>query len=101
MTGIAVGQMGLSLESFLGLTPQQFSIAYEKFMERIEADDIQAERRARLMAFRIIAPPDKKKISIYDLWEIKGDTEVKREQRKKQKPSSRNRYEELKNKWGQ
>lgn len=95
--------MGLSLESFLGLTLQQFNNAYERFMERIEADDIQAERNARLIAFRVVCPPEGKTLSLYDFWPIKGDEELKRlaavNQTKKQKPSTQDRYEALKNKW--
>ncbi len=97
MTGIAVGQMGLSLDTFLGLTPQQFELAYEKFIERIEADDIQAERRARLVAFRTVCPPEGKTLSVYDFWYIKGDELMK--QAAKPKPSKRNRFEELNKKW--
>jgi hypothetical protein len=99
MTGIAVGQMGLSLETFRGLTPQQFNIAYEKFIERLEADDIQAERRARLAAFRTVCPPPGKKLKLYDFWHIKGDEEIKKAEKKAQKPSSQAKFNQLKNKW--
>jgi len=103
MTGIAVGQIGLSLDTFLGLTLQQFDNAYERYMDRIEADDIQAERNARLTAFRIVCPPEGKTLSLYDFWPIKGDEELKRlakaAKKKKQKPSTAARYEQLKNKW--
>lgn len=100
MIGIAVGQMGLSLETFLSLTPQQFNIAYEKFIERIEAEDIQAERRARLNAFRSVCPPPGKKLSLYDFWEIKGDKEIQQAAKKAQVPGSKERAEYLKKKWG-
>ncbi len=91
--------MGLGLKTFLSLTPQQFDEAYERFIERIEADDIQAEKRARLIAFRTICPPPGKKLSIYDFWHIKGDEKIKQQQKKQQKPSTRGRFDELKNKW--
>lgn len=91
--------MGLGMETFLSLTPQQFNEAYDKFIERIEADDIQAEKRARLIAFRTVCPPSGKKLSIYDFWHIKGDETIKQQQKKTQKPSTRGRFDELKSKW--
>lgn len=99
MIGIAVGQMGLGMETFLSLTPQQFTEAYTRFMEKVEADDIQADRRARLIAFRTICPPAGKKLSIYDFWYIKGDEKIKQQQKKEQKPSTRGRFEDLKKRW--
>ncbi len=91
--------MGLGLETFLDLTPQQFLNAYNAFLDKIEADDLQAERRARMQVFKMLCPPGGKRISVFDLWYIKGDEKFKQQIRKKQKPSTRQRFNELIEKW--
>jgi len=91
--------MGLSLETFLDLTPQQFEGAYERYIEKIETDDILLERVARKAVFKLLTPPEKKGVSLYDWWPIKGDRKARQEIKKKQKPSTRNRFEELNKKW--
>lgn len=105
--GIAIGQMGLDLESFLSLTPYEFQAVHTAFIKKTQSDrdweEIKDLRVARWQVLKMLCRPQKKEISVYDLIELPGDKEQKermkaadREQRKKSTPE---RFAELKNKW--
>lgn len=89
----------MSLETFLELTPAQFSTAYAEFLNKIEADRRHSEltrwQVARWQVWRTLAPPQKKQISVRDLIELPGDEAVKKEATQ----STPERFEELKKKW--
>jgi hypothetical protein len=100
--GIAIGSMGMSLDSFLMLTPDQFEIAYNNWLElkvsERKASDLQAWQIARWQVWRTLCPPEKKEISPLDLIMLPGDETVIKEQNKKTQ-STRERFEELGEKW--
>jgi len=73
--------MGLGLDDFLDLTPYEFQVAYQMYLDKINADReweyLKAMRVARWQVFRTLCPPQgKKKISVYDLVELPGDQEI-------------------------
>jgi hypothetical protein len=80
--GVALGVMGMSMESYLSLTPSQFQRAYELYLEKIKSDRDHAEnvawQVARWQVFRTLCPPQKKKISVFDLIELPGDEVYKK-----------------------
>jgi len=96
--------MGISYETFLRLTPQQFQIAYDDFRLKVESDreanELLAYSVARWAAWRQMCPPAKKNISVMDLITLPGDEEYKKQTRKKIKPGNRARFEYLKKRWG-
>ena len=91
--------MGMSMETFLMLTPGQFHSAYNEFLNAVESDrrhrELVSWQVARWQVWRTLAPPDKKQISVRDLIELPGD-EI---EQKEVKQSTRERFEELKKKW--
>jgi len=102
--GIAVGQMGMSLDTFYRLSPQQFQEAYDAWLLKVNAEREHFERIkwevARWQVWRTMCPPKLKgQVSVMDVLKLPGDDELLKQERKKQKPSTRNRYEQLKNKW--
>lgn len=105
--GIAIGQMGLDLETYLSLTPFEFQEVHKAFIEKTTSnrdwEEIKDMRVARWQVFRTLCPPKKKEISIFDLIELPGDKEqkerieaVKLEQNKR---STAERFEQLKELW--
>ncbi|RKE02304.1 hypothetical protein [Marinifilum flexuosum] len=103
MMGIAVGEMGLSLETFLSLTPFEFQECYSAYLKKLNNDReweyLKSMRVARRQVFRTLCPPPGKQISEFDLWELPGDNEIKDHQNEKTGGSTKERYEELKEKW--
>jgi len=105
--GIAIGQMGLDLETYLSLTPFEFQEVYKSFTEKTVSDreweEIKDMRVARWQVFRTLCPPQQKKVSVYDLVELPGDKEIKERIKAKEQAqtqgSTPERYEELKEKW--
>jgi hypothetical protein len=97
--------MGLSLDTYLDLTPFQFSEAYKRFLERVgkerEWQELKDWQIARWQVWRTLCPPnDKKEYSVMDILELPGDREAK-DQAKAQEnaehgESSRERFEALK-----
>ena len=90
--------MGLSLETFLDLTPFEFNEAHRLFIEKIEKDrEAQFYMQmytARLQLFRQLCPPKGKTLRITDLWELPGEaTQLKKEREKKK--STKERFEKL------
>jgi hypothetical protein len=97
--------MGLSLETYLDLTPFQFSEVYKRFLERIEKErewqELKDWQIARWQVWRTLCPPnDKKEYSVLDMLELPGDREAKEKEKEKTEPSSRDRYEALKQRFG-
>lgn len=72
--GVAIGQMGLSREEYLDLTPSEFKAIHRRWKEKVEADrDAELYQKlyvARLQLFRQLCPPKAKTIRITDLWEL-------------------------------
>ena len=105
--GIAIGQMGLDLETYLSLTPFEFQEVYKAFVEKASLDrewqELKDMRVARWQVFRTLCPPQQKTISVYDLIELPGDKEQKERieaiSKAKEQRSTQERFEELKNKW--
>lgn len=105
--GMALGVMGMSLDSYLGLTPSQFQRAYELYLEKIKSDREHAENVAwqvgRWQVFRTLCPPDKKRISVFDLIELPGDERLRQAQapkRRKDTPEKdEKRFRALAEKW--
>ncbi|MBS4057755.1 MAG: hypothetical protein KGZ82_10605 [Bacteroidales bacterium] len=93
----------MSLSTFLDLTPGQFFEALRAFREQREAqvrrDEELAWQVARWQVWRTLAPPAAKKISVFDLIELPGDDAIKRLKLDNAKPSTRERFEQLKRKW--
>jgi len=93
--------MGMSLATWLDLTPGQFLKALEAFREmearKAERNENHAWQVARWQVWRTLAPPNQKQISVFDLLELPGDAAIK--QTKTARPSSKERFEELKQKW--
>lgn len=85
--GVAVGQMGLSREEYLDLTPSEFQAIHRRYFEKINKDReeelCQKLLVARLQLFRQLCPPPGKTIKITDLWELPGEAEEMNEKRKK------------------
>ena len=85
----------MSLETFLDLSPIEFSEAYESFLDMERLREQNAWNRARWSIFKSLCPPEKKMINIFDIelfeWDKKGE-EIKTT------PSTRERFEEMKNK---
>jgi len=84
--GVALGVMGMSLETYLGLTPSQFQRAYELYLEKIKSDREHSEtvawQVARWQVWRTLCPPKKKKISVFDLIKLPGDEQFKKAKKK-------------------
>ncbi len=99
--------MGLSLETYLDLTPFEFREAHRRFIERIEKDREASElnewRRTRWLAW-VTGNFDRNKAqSEFDILELPHDNELRAALEKKKhgesEASSRERFEALKNKW--
>lgn len=85
--GIAVGQMGLSREEYLDLTPSEFSAIHRRWKEKVQSDiDTEMYQKmyvARLQLFRQLCPPKNKQIKITDLWEMPEEMNARKEKLKK------------------
>ncbi|PKQ69398.1 hypothetical protein BZG01_00220 [Labilibaculum manganireducens] len=103
MLAIAVGEMGLSLESFLSLTPFEFQEAYMCFLKRQindrEWEYLKSMRVARWQIWRTLCPPKSKQISLMDLVELPGDKEALEQLKDTKEVSTQERFEELNKKW--
>jgi hypothetical protein len=103
--GVALGVMGMSMETYLQLTPYQFQKAYEYFLEKTRLDREHAENVAwqvgRWQVFRTLCPPNKKKISVFDLIELPGDQALKKSKAKRKgiPEKDENRFRKLAEKW--
>jgi len=102
--GVALGMMGLSLETYLSLTPFQFQEAYNRYLEKVKSDREHAEnvawQVARWQVFRTLCPPQKKQISVFDLIELPGDEAYKKAKEKaKAKEKDEVRFKALAEKW--
>jgi len=88
--------MGMSVEDYLALTPSQFAGAYKLFLEKIESDRNHAEmlswQVARWHVFRSLCPPDKKKITVFDLLQLPGDEAFRASKKKKTPPRDEKRF---------
>ena len=104
MIGIALGQMGLSMETFLSLTPFEFQEVYGAFLTKQNTDReheyLRAMRVARWQVFRTMCPPKGKQVSVMDLIELPGDKELSEMQNSPAKESTKERFNKLKEKWG-
>ena len=109
---LAIGQMGMGLETFLQLTPHQFAQSYKKHLEakreEIEAIELINWQVARWQVWRTLYPPDKKTANQFDILELPGDKELRErlkqndlEARKKKQPVQRDerRFRALAEKW--
>lgn len=104
--GVAIGVMGMSLQTYLGLTPSQFQLAYKLFLEKTKNDREHAEnvawQVARWQVFRTLCPPKKKKINVFDLIELPGDSDLRQAQspgRKGRPEKDEKRFRALAEKW--
>lgn len=86
----------MCLDDFLDISPSEFAEIYESWLE-IEKSKYQEEwNRARWMIFRTLCPPDKKQITIFDIERFDWDPAAPEEPK-----STKERFEELKKKYGQ
>ncbi len=96
-----MGQMGMSFESFMNLTPGQFQEAYNAFRIKVEAgreaSELLSWQVARWQAWRTLCPPKGKSLSVLDMIELPGDEKLKKA--KKAKPSTEQRFKQLAAKW--
>ena len=87
--------MGMSLDTYLGLSYDQLWRAYEDWegqrQKDREADELSQWRIARWLAWRTHCPPDKKSPSQFDFIELAGDKEIKEYLEKKKKEKVKNR----------
>jgi hypothetical protein len=97
--------MGMSIGTFLELTPSQWQAAYDAWLEMRTADAkndmLRRMHAARWMVSKMLAPPFKpgESFTIFDLIELDGDKEMLEEIRKKTPQSTKERFEELKERW--
>jgi len=79
--GVALGVMGLSLDTYLELTPYQFRRAYELFIDKVQKERDQVELNAwqvaRWQVWRTLCPPQGQQISMMDLIQLPGDKKIK------------------------
>lgn len=109
MVAIAIGRMGMGLETFLSLTPDQFRDCYMQFLEaekeKREADELARWQVARWQVWRSLCPPQGKKLSQFDMITLPGDDRIKQQIKDKKAKSKRPerdpvRFEYLAKKWG-
>lgn len=85
--GVAVGQMGLSREEYLDLTPSEFSAIHRRWKEMVQKNSEnelwQKLYVARLQLFRQLCPPKGNVIKITDLWEMPDEMEARKAKLKK------------------
>ena len=97
--------MGMSLDTYLGLTPYQFGLCWQKHQEQKQQERQAAElvqwQVARWQVWRSLCPPQKKKISQFDLITLPGDDQVKEQTTtaKKTAPRDEHRFRTLADKW--
>lgn len=93
--------MGMSYETFMSLTHNQFIEAHDAWLIKVKADrehhELTAYRVARWHLWRTLCPPDQDKISEYDLLLLPGEEKPKEET--KEVKSTRERFETLAEKW--
>lgn len=90
-----MGQLGMSLEDFLDISPFEFSEIHASWLELQEHREHNEWDRARWSIFKTLCPPDKKSITIYDIQDFEWDP-----QQKKAPISTRERFDELTQKYG-
>jgi hypothetical protein len=87
--------LGISLDDFLDLSPSEFSEAYESWLEVEKIRDRNEWDRARWTVFKTLCPPEKKRITIFDIESFEWDPKMAV---KKAPPSTKERFEEMKKK---
>jgi hypothetical protein len=96
MMATGVGAMGLSLDDFLDLAPSQFLRIMKEWSDHEEVKEKSRWEQSRYMAFAMVSPYLEKKKrhtpqSVFPLpWDKKPAPA---------KPSTRERFEEVKRKW--
>ena len=98
LVGIAVGQIGLSLNDFLLLTEPEFEAIYKNWKNKFKQQEHEAWEIARWQAFRIACPPKPSptgKISLYDFIKFPWEEEPKKEA----PASTQERFRALTQKW--
>lgn len=101
MLGIALGQMGMSVEDFDQLTPTQFAITYKWYLKRVEIECKRSWEQTRYILTGILAPYSKKSLAPTDIMNFEWDEkEVARELTKEEIENTRKRFEELERLWG-
>lgn len=75
--------MGMSVDTYLSLTPYQFQKAYALFIDKVnkerEQEELTAWQVARWQVWRTLCPPPGKQLSVIDLIELPGDKRYKKE----------------------
>lgn len=93
MHALAVGKMGMSLDTYLQLTPGQTVEAYlqwkQEKQEDFERDDLSRWRIARWQTWTQLYPPDKKTASQFDILDLPGDDKIKEYLKKKREAKKR------------
>ncbi|MGQ1889129.1 hypothetical protein ACT29H_01675 [Thermophagus sp. OGC60D27] len=97
LTGIAIGQMGLGLDTFLNMTPFEFAEAWQLWVKNKEHEERLAWERTRMQVFWTICPPQKKQITPYDINRFPWEREIKTPHDAPM--STQERFEMLKKKW--
>ncbi|PTN08039.1 hypothetical protein C8N47_11179 [Mangrovibacterium marinum] len=100
----------MSLETFLGLTPDQTISAWHLWKKQKEEDskrtDLTAWQIARWQSWVNLYPPEMKEASQFDILKLEGDDELKEYLKKKKeqvgnKPErDERRFRALAKKWG-
>lgn len=91
------------METYLSLTPFEFQEVYVAYLKKIKSDrewqELKDYRVARWQVFRTLCPPKEKQISLKDLLALPGDDELLGQNTSKEECSTKNRFEQLKEKW--
>ena len=92
--------MGMGLDTYLGLSHDQFWRAYrdwegQRRRDR-ETDGLNQWQIARWQAWRELCPPDKKSLSQFDLIELPGDKETMEYLYKKRREKTKKPKEPMK-----
>lgn len=78
LLGYALGTLGLCYDDFLRLTPGEFSAVCQKYNTQVEIHERAEWERMRMLAWVMIQPYTKKKISPRELFNFEWDkAEVK------------------------
>lgn len=103
MLGVALGDIGLSLESFDALSLPEFASISEAYGRKQERENMRAWETARFIAMFMVQPYSKKKLTIQDICQFSWDKNEKAEKKEttqKGVDEMRKRYKELSAKMG-
>lgn len=97
--GLAMGCVGMSLDDFRCCTPFEFSAIFEAWQQKEEYTEHRSWDQARFLACSILQPYSKTRLKLTDVARFSWDTEVV--DKDKEQPSTRQRFDEVMEMWGQ